>query len=230
MIHIIRHLPVFCLAIFLADAGTASAQGIPGNPISRTLQWPDIMAGADIRAACGPGAPERWRFVYNAIYSEQVRSYDIVGGTVETRVFERLGIGYMTTFSLAEFIHGAVSAVPIAPEDLRRLVAVWEADLPKAVKPVGHLRADRFFWTSAGCRYGRFVVAAFNYPPDGSTPFNFPLELARFDRSGKPGNPPRPMPDVGALAGYIPSRHNSADRDMQRFLLRVTEDGITFGY
>jgi len=218
------------LAAFLALTGTAAAQAIPTNPISRALQWPDIMAGNDIRAVCVPGAPERWRFVYNAIYSEQVRSYDIAGGTVETRVFDRLGVGYMTTFSLSEFIGGAVSAVPIAPEDLRRLVAVWEADLPKAVKPVGHLRADRFFWTSAGCRDGRFVVAAFNYPPDGSTPFNFPLELARFDRSGKPGNPPRATPDVGPLTGFIPSRHNSMDRDNARFLLRVTEDGIQFGY
>ena len=221
--------PLLRFAALLALTGTAAAQAIPTNPISRIFQWPDIMAGNDIRAACVPGAPERWRFVYNAIHSEQVRSYDIVGGTVETRVFDRLGVGYMTTFSLSEFIGGAVSTVPIAPEDLRRLVAVWEADLPKAVKPVGHLRADRFFWTSAGCRDGRFVVAAFNYPPDGSTPFNFPLELARFDRSGKPGNPPRPMPDVGPLTGFTPNRHNSAD-DAARFLLRVTEDGIKFGY
>jgi hypothetical protein len=221
--------PLLRLAIFLALTGSAAAQGIANNPISRTFQWPDIMAGNDIRLACRAGAPERWRFVYNAIYSEQVRTYDIVGGMVETRVFNRLGIGYITTFSLADFMHGAASAVPISPEDLRRLIGAWETDLPKAVKPIGHLRADRFFWTSAGCRDGRFVVAAFNYPADGSTPFAFPLELARLDRSGLPGNPPRPMPDVGPLTGFIPSRHNRAD-DNVRFLLRVTEDGISFGY
>lgn len=215
--------------VLLAFAGTASAQGIPTNPIGRTLQWPGIMAGDDIRAACVPGAPERWRFVYNAIYSEQVRSYDIAGGMIETRVFDRLGIGYMTTFSLADFIRGATSAVPISPEDQRRLLAVWEADLPNAVKPGGHLRADRFFWTSAGCRDGRFVVAAFAYPPDASTPFGFPLELARFDRSGKPGNPPRAMPDVGPLTGFSRNRHNSAE-DTVLFLLKVTETGIQFGY
>jgi hypothetical protein len=209
-------------------AAPTMAQAIASDPISRTFRWPDILAGNDIRRACGPGAPERWRFVYNAIYSEQVRSYDVGGGTVETRVFDRLGIGYMTTFSLAEFIQGALSIAPISPEELRRLAAAWETDLPKAVKPIGHLRADRFFWTSAGCRDGRFVFAAFAYPPDGSTPFAFPLELARFDRSGRPGNPPRAMPDVGPLAGFIPSRHDSAD-DATRFLLRVAENGIQFG-
>jgi len=216
------------LAVYLTLATPALAQ-VANDPITRTLRWPDIMAGTDIRRSCAPGAPERWRFVYNAIYSEQVRSYDIADGVVETRVFNRLGVGYLTTFSLAEFIQGAISTAPISPEDLRRLTAIWEADLPKAVKPGGHLRADRFFWTTAGCRDGRFVIAAFNYPPDGSTPFDFPLELARFDRSGKPGNPPRPMPDVGPLTGFIPNRHNSAD-DNVRFLLRVTENGIQFGY
>lgn len=220
--------PLLRLAAFLALTGTAAAQGIPTNPIGRTFQWPDIMAGNDIRAACAPGAPERWRFVYNAIYSEQVRSYDIAESRLETRVFDRLGIGYMTTFSLSEFIHGAVSVVPIAPEDLRRLIAVWESDLPQAVAPVGHLRSDRFFWTTAGCRGGRFVAAAFNYPPDGSTPFAFVPELARFDRSGKPGNPPRPFRDVGPMADLTQTRHN---RDGNvRFLLRVDETGIKFGY
>ncbi|MBM3547476.1 MAG: hypothetical protein FJX54_11010 [Alphaproteobacteria bacterium] len=217
------------LTALLAVAAPAAAQGIASDPISRTFRWPDMMAGNDIKRACGPGAPERWRFVYNAIYSEQVRSYDIADGTVETRVFNRLGIGYMTTFSVAEFITGALSTAPISAEDLRRLTSVWEADLPRAVKPVGHLRADRFFWTTAGCRDGRFTFAAFNYPPDASTPFNFPLELARFDRSGRPGNPPRPMPDVGPLTGFIPSRHNRAD-DSTQFLLKVTENGLQFGY
>lgn len=220
--------PLLFLATFLGFIGPAVAQGIPTNPISRIFQWPDIMAGNDIRADCAPGAPERWRFIYNAIYSEQVRTYDIAGGMVETRVFDRLGIGHMTTFSLSEFFQGAVSAVPIATEDQRRLIAVWESDLPKAVKPVGHLRSDRFFWTTAGCRDGRFVVAAFNYPPDGSTPFDFVPELARFDRSGKPGNPPRQFRDTGPMTDFTQNRHN---RDGNaRFLLRVDETGIKFGY
>ena len=217
------------LAVLLALAVPAAAQSIPNDPVSRTVRWPDIMAGTDIKRACAPGAPERWRFVYNAIYSEQVRSYDIADGTVETRVFDRLGIGFMTTFSLAEFIQGALSTTPITPQELRRLIALWEIDLPKAVRPVGHLRADRFFWTTAGCRDGRFTFAAFSHPPDGSTPFIFPLEIARFDRSGKPVNPPRPTPDVGPMTGFIPNRHNSAD-DNARFLLRVTENGLQFGY
>jgi hypothetical protein len=205
-----------------------TASGIAGDPVSRTFQWFDVMAGNDIRRACAPGAPERWRFVYNGIYSEQIRTYDIAGGTMETRIFVRPGFGYLGTPRPDELMNGARSAMSIAPEDLEHLVRVWESDLPNAVKPIGHLRSDRFFWTTAACRNGRFQVAAFTYPPDASAPFGFPQELFRFDRSGKAVNPPRPMRDVGALTDFIPSRHNSDDN--ARFLLKVTPDGIEPGY
>ena len=219
---LLRLLPLLVLAACTAAGVTG------GDPLSRTFQWSDIMAGNDIRRACAQGSAERWRFVYNGIYSEQVRSYDIAEGQVEIRVFDRLGIGFVTTSSLEQFWRGARSTTPIAPEEMRRLVQAWESDLPNAVKPVGHLRSDRFFWTTTGCRGGRFVVAAFAYPPDASQPFAFAEELWRLDRSGKPINPPRPYRDAGTLADYTPSRHNSDDA--VRFLLRVTADGIQPGY
>jgi hypothetical protein len=216
------------LLLCLALAGCA-ASGIAGDPITRMLQWPEVMAGNDIRRACGPGAPERWRFVYNGSYAEQVRVYEIEAGAVVARVFDRPNLALVGALEAQQVMRGIDSRVPITPEEMRRLVATWEGDLALAVRPVGHLRSDRFFWTTAACRDGRFTVAAFAYPADGASPFAFPEELARFDRTGRKVNPPRPVErDAGVLADYTPSRHGS-DR-APRFLLRVTEGGIETGY
>ena len=218
------------LAALLALAGCA-ATGIAGDPITRTFQWGDVMAGNDIRRSCGPGAPERLRFIYNGNYAEQVRVYEIEAVGLDTRIFDRPNLAHLGTLEFDQFMRGAAIRTPITQADLRQIVGVWESDLPRAVRPGDHLRSDRFFWTTAGCRDGRFVVAAFNYPADASTPFAFPGELARFDRSGRPFNPPRPIArDAGVLADFTPKRHDRSSADGARFLLKVTEDGIQQGY
>ncbi|MDA0240525.1 MAG: hypothetical protein O3A84_10935, partial [Proteobacteria bacterium] len=48
------------------------------HPITRKFSWFSYVGGEDIRTACVTGAPDRYRFVYNAVYNEQVRSYDLV--------------------------------------------------------------------------------------------------------------------------------------------------------
>ncbi len=220
--------PMRRLVVLLALAG-CTATGIADDPITRTFQWGDVMAGNDIRRSCGPGAPERWRFIYNGVYSEQVRVYEIDTGGLDARVFDRPNLAHFGRLAFDQFMHGAGNRTPITRDDLRRIVSVWESDLPKAVRPGDHLRSDRFFWTTAGCREGRFVVAAFNYPADASSPFAFPQELARFDRTGRPVNSPRPIArDAGVMADFMPSRHNNDGT--ARFLLKVTEDGIQKGY
>lgn len=219
---------ISCAIALLALAGCTAA-GIAGDPLTRTFQWGDVMAGNDIRRACGPGAPDRWRFIYNGVYAEQVRVYEIEDGGLEARVFDRPNLANLGGVAFDQFMRGASTRTPITREDLGRIVGVWERDLPKAVRPGDHLRSDRFFWTTAACRGGRFAAAAFNYPADASSPFAFPAELARFDQTGRPFNPPRPIDrDAGALADFLPSRHGNDGG--ARFLLKVTEDGIQQGY
>ena len=48
------------------------------HPVTRKLTWFSHLGGRDIRNSCVTGAPDRYRFVYNGIYVEQVRSYDIL--------------------------------------------------------------------------------------------------------------------------------------------------------
>src|SRR5687767_2994137 len=121
----------------LALAGCAPA-GVAEDPVSRLFQWPQIMAGEDIRRDCTAGGGERWRVVYNGVYTEQVRVYDIAAGAVETRVFDRLNL---LDLDADRFFHGARSTVAIAPTDLRRFVEAVAGDLPRAAKPDEHLRS-----------------------------------------------------------------------------------------
>lgn len=51
--------------------------GRPDNAVERRYTWFSYLAGDDLRESCRSHAPPRYRFVYNAIYSEQVRTYEI---------------------------------------------------------------------------------------------------------------------------------------------------------
>ena len=67
-------------ATTLFAAAPASAQRPDRNvekPIVRSFHWFDFVAADDIRAACVPGGRNRLRLIYNALWEEQVRAYDI---------------------------------------------------------------------------------------------------------------------------------------------------------
>src|SRR5690606_6468296 len=46
------------------------------DPVSRKFSWFSYLNGDDIRRECVAGAADRYRFVYNGINVEQVRTYD----------------------------------------------------------------------------------------------------------------------------------------------------------
>ena len=46
-------------------------------PIVRSFNWFAFVGGDDIRANCGKDGRNRMRLIYNAIYSEQVRTYEL---------------------------------------------------------------------------------------------------------------------------------------------------------
>ncbi len=65
----------------LAAGSAAFAQRADRNveqPIVRSFHWFSYVGGDDIRAACGHDGRNRLRLIYNAIYDEQVRTYEIL--------------------------------------------------------------------------------------------------------------------------------------------------------
>jgi hypothetical protein len=68
------------LGLTMAVASAAWAQRPDRNvdqPIVRSLNWFSYVASDDIRAACRPGGRDRLRLVYNALWEEQVRTYEL---------------------------------------------------------------------------------------------------------------------------------------------------------
>ena len=63
-------------AIMLLSIG-CTYRGETDNPVVRRATWFSYLDGTDLRTACGEGASDRFRLVYNARYEQQVRSYEI---------------------------------------------------------------------------------------------------------------------------------------------------------
>ncbi|MCG8509624.1 MAG: hypothetical protein MI741_10405, partial [Rhodospirillales bacterium] len=93
-----------CAATVLA-AGILAAgctySGEPSTPIERNLSWFSYLNGDDIGYRCVDDGIDRYRMVYNAVYVEQVRAYDMVvtdGGlsSLRTRITGRSDLSQIT--------------------------------------------------------------------------------------------------------------------------------------
>ena len=75
-----KWLSVAAFGLALAASPMASAQRpdrYVDPPIVRSFNWFAFVGGDDIRANCGKEGRNRMRLIYNAIYSEQVRTYEL---------------------------------------------------------------------------------------------------------------------------------------------------------
>ena len=216
---------VLILPLALSACAYAGAE----DPVSRKLSWYSYLDAADIRESCAPGAPARYRFVYNAIYVEQVRAYDLTevpgGGRhpMRVRVF---GPAYVAKFRLAEPLDilapwwGEAATAWLDDGDLARLGEAMTADGAFAGAPTSlRLHSDAFHWIVAACRGGRFRFNAYLWPDSRFERARFPELLFAWDPVSVPVNVPRP-----AEALEI---HGGTDRDdVYQFEVEVGENGL----
>ena len=128
----------FGLALF--SVSTASAQRPDRKveqPIVRSFNWFSYVAGDDIRSACEPAGRNRVRLVYNAIWEEQVRAYDIFlqpdgtagldigvlndqghGGNLSSLSLGSDGSGVTSPWMTADTLHGAMGSFLTADREL----------------------------------------------------------------------------------------------------------------
>lgn len=148
-------------------AACTTFDGTADNPVERSLTWFSFVAGDDIRAACTVDGPDRYRFVYNAVYQRQIRVYELRP--------ESLGAGYVARArgragNAARFQFSN----PLGPWELRRsetrltqaeTAAILEGlqrDIAGAPASAGRrLRSNEFYWAVAACRAGDFRLHAF---------------------------------------------------------------------
>lgn len=204
----------------------AYAQGVD-DPITRSFYWFRFAAGKDIRDACGKGGPDHYRLVYNAIYREQVRAYDIIaqpggGAALTTRVFGVAGnVSNVVINDLVDIL-GPWRGVKTE----RMLSAAEFSSLVAAMENSGALRfpakrfevpSNDFYWAVSSCRGGAFTATAFHHPTDGFKAITFDKPLFALDTTGVAVNQPRKL-EPSAFRG---------DQN-QVWRLRITPQGVEY--
>lgn len=180
--------------IFLAAfVAACAADGGTENPIFRPFQWFSYANGDDIRENCAPGRNARYRMIYNAIYDEQVRTYDILqittadSATQMTQVFSG-GISVNWLLGAAGGSGPAATRESKVVISLKDLIAIEQALIKSGFeKPAikGQiLHSDEFYWIAMVCRDGNFKYYAWNDENSDVTKLPFREVLSMGDETG----------------------------------------------
>ena len=227
------------IGLMLGGAGTASAQRADRNvdmPVVRSLNWFGYVGGDDIRAACRPGGRSRVRLVYNALWEEQVRAYDLFlqpDGSAGLNVGVLVDQGPATNVSSITIGELGDITGPwrmkrsqhlLAPGESAELMALLQASAAFGPPRDGlRLPDNDFWWTVASCRAGVWGFQAYHYPTDQFANVRFADKLFSFDNAGIAVNRPRRLEpaELRRDPNLRPGRERA-----DRWILVVGKDGL----
>jgi hypothetical protein len=218
--------------LVLVLAACAYTGGGWDDPIARKLSWYSYLDGDDIRAACRPGGAERFRFVYNAVYIEQVRAYDVSvdpasgAGTLHIRVLTQPDLRRIPLTgarSVLEPWQPREALRDRGPDEVRALRAAMAASGVFEGAPTGlELASEDFYWIAVACTGGRVHFNAYRWPSPRFAGLTFPDFLFARDPTGVPVNSPRAVD-----ANWLYGEPTGDLRNANRFALRVGENGLS---
>ena len=203
--------------------------GGSSNPVLRSLGWFNYLDGTEIRESCAPGKPDRYRLVYNAVWGEQVRDYEITtdpatgAARLDARILfpEAPGeIDLRDPLSSFRGRHGSALLTPseqqVFAEDLRRS-GFYEPAPEGLVLP-----SDGYYWVVAACTGGAYHFNAWRYPSPRFAALRFPAFLFAHDTTGAAVRPPGPSAPRGPE-----NRVTRETRTYSVFDLQVGRNGLT---
>jgi hypothetical protein len=236
---IMARIMAAALGLTLGLVPTAWAQRADRNvdqPVVRSLNWFSYVAAEDIRATCRPGGRNRLRLIYNALWEEQVRAYEIFlqpDGTAGLNAGMLAEQGPATAVSGITI--GALGDIT-GPWRMRRgqrlLTAAESGELMALLQasaafgpPRDGLRLpdNDFWWTVASCRDGVWGFQAYHYPTDRFANVRFAEKLFAFDNVGIAINRPRALEP--AELRRDPNMRPGRER-ADRWMLVVGKDGL----
>ncbi|MBC7952474.1 MAG: hypothetical protein H7Z12_11735 [Rhodospirillaceae bacterium] len=213
-------------AMFLAVSAVASCTyqgGDIGDPLIRKAQWFSFVEGEDIRATCAAGTPDRARLVYNGIYDEQLRIYEVdaVRRLLTIRVIQPGNAARLSGDDLTAPWRALEEKVQLDQPSYDRLVESFAQGGVYAPPPVGlELPSRSYFWTAATCKNGQYGFTAWKYPSAEFDRLGFDKNLLALDPTGVPVNQPKP-------AQFDPQWEDKAKRlETPVFSLRVAAHGL----
>lgn len=228
------------LAAALLAACTPRSQGGDitdasiANPLALKLTWFRYLGGEDIRQACGPGAPERYRFIYNGNYNEQLRAYEVVpqadgGAALTARVLTGSGIATTINLTFDDVLASwrwTTAQAALSRDELARLRADMSLSGLFGPAPVGErLYSNAFYWVASGCRGGVFSFNAWVYPSARYAALAFPEALLQFDRTGIALNPPRER-DIDESFRATSARRAAPQNQAPYFVMEIGANGL----
>jgi len=179
------------------------------NPLGRSLGWFDYLDAADIRGSCAGRIGERYRAIYNAVWGEQVRSYDVSAAPDNTparlaaRVFFPENLNEINLRDPLELYRGQTGTVALTPADMAEFRAALRASDFEAPAPQGLiLPSTGFYWVVAACRDGVFHYNAYAYPSGRFTAVRFDRWLFEHDPTGVAVASPGQAADNGPHAYF----------------------------
>ncbi len=197
----LRSLAVLAL-VGAISACTSGGQGYQDNPAARKFTWFSYIKGEDLQSNCRPGAPDSYRFVYNGIYVEQVRSYDIEPAPdpklarMTTRVTEKANLSNMELDMAHPDVFGpwrpktAVIDLP-ASEIARLKQSLLASGFLTRPPPSRGVSSIEFYWAVSACLDGQFHLNAYVWPDAEFEQASFPKLLFAWDMTEVPVNKPR---------------------------------------
>ncbi|GAB6053450.1 hypothetical protein JCM17960_22700 [Magnetospira thiophila] len=216
-------LPSVILILAFVVSGCVTAD--LDNPLSRKLGWFGYLNGEDLRPACGSGQ-EVYRFVYNADYENQVRTYDLEvrpdgGGRLSIHVFGPATVAQISVETGATDLmapwKGQSAQVELRPEDVQRLRAAWDSGpAPEGLE----MTSEQFYWITGRCLDGTYQFNAFLWPSERFQSLAFDDLLWGWDFTDiAVALPHPPIPDIQEKAkrGIDPNA---------RFRLRIGQNGL----
>lgn len=193
-------------ALVTAVAPMAAAQRLESaieQPVARSLNWFAYVAAEDIRASCQPGARSRIRLIYNALWDEQVRTYEVFlqpDGTagMTTRVLADQGVA--TSILIGEASDATSpwrtrkAERVLNAAETRELLGLLETSSAFGPPRDGlRLPENDFWWTVASCRNGVWGFQAYHHPSDGFANVKFADRLFGWDDVKVAINRPRKL-------------------------------------
>ncbi|MBR9972425.1 hypothetical protein [Magnetospirillum sulfuroxidans] len=207
----------------LTLAGCTYGGGDMADPLTRKFHWFSYVAGDDIRATCQAGTPDRFRLVYNGVYDQQLRLYEVdsVRRLLSVKVTAPGNASRLSGDDLLAPWRAVEGSVPLEPAAYAQLVDDFTAAGLFGPPAIGRELPSRgYHWSAASCKDGRFRFTGWTYPDAGFEALPFAVTLFAVDPTGVAVARPGPI-------AVDPQYEEKLRRgEVTSFSLKVGADGM----
>ncbi len=215
-------------AVLLALGACTAIEGTSSSPVLRKFQWFSFLEGGDFKDTCAPGAPARYRMVYNAVYTEQVRVYELNADkkALDVRVILPANLADLEVRKFSDLLdpwRGERAVAQLSASEVSGVVGDLEKFGAFGPPNVGaELASKGYFWTIAACHDGQYHFTGFQWPDTAWNRATFAGRLFALDQTGVDVNLPR----WTSLKRTYASKRKAPGQTVNEFHIKVGTAGL----